>query len=99
MITGSQCRAARALVELDRTQLSDLSGVDADAIRAFERQLAEPPAETVTALARALERVGAVFIAENGGGIGVRLKFTASESRRIRTLEGEGGITGSDDVP
>ena len=47
----------------------------------------------------ALETLGAVFIDENGGGIGVRLKFTESEARRIARLEGEGGVVASNRVP
>ncbi|MCR6650590.1 MAG: hypothetical protein NVV73_03345 [Cellvibrionaceae bacterium] len=35
---------------------------------------------------------------KNGGGAGVRLKFTRSEVARIATLETEGGIIAEDDV-
>lgn len=59
----------------------------------------EPEPEAVAALENALQDLGAVFIEENGGGIGVRLKFTDSEAKRIARLEGEGGITASDRVP
>jgi hypothetical protein len=50
-------------------------------------------------LQTALENAGAAFIAENGGGIGVRLKLNRSEVRRIGVLENEGGIVGIDAVP
>jgi hypothetical protein len=43
--------------------------------------------------------VGAQFIWENGGGLGVRLKFNRSEAKRIANLENEGGVVGYDDVP
>ena len=99
MITGSQCRAARALVEVTRGKLSQRSGVDEMVIQNFERILDKPDAETIEALQSALEELGAVFIAENGGGIGVRLKFTAAEARQIARLEGEGGIVANDRVP
>ncbi len=99
MITGSQCRAARALVEYTRDRLAIAAGVSIDTIEAFERKLENPDREHILALQSALEKAGAVFIAENGGGIGVRLKFTRSETRRIATLEGEGGIVAHDDVP
>lgn len=46
----------------------------------------------------ALEQFGIRFIPENGGGLGVRLKFTVSDVRRIATLEDEGGIVGDDDI-
>lgn len=99
MITGAQCRAGRALAELSREMLARLSQVDAAAIEKFERKLGKPDGAEVARLRGALETAGIVFIAENGGGAGVRLKFTASEARRIATLEGEGGLVGLDDVP
>jgi len=99
MMTGSQCRAARALTELTRERLASLSGVESGVIEAFERKIETPDADTVATLQATLERTGAVFIPENGGGIGVRLKFNRSEVRRLSTLEGEGGIAALDDVP
>jgi hypothetical protein len=47
---------------------------------------------------KALEDNGIRFIPDNGGGEGVRLKFSRSEAKRISTLEGEGGIVANDDV-
>jgi hypothetical protein len=99
MITGAQCRAARALVEWSRDKLASNSGVDALVIEEFERKI-DIPGEAIRAkLQAALEHAGAAFIAENGGGVGVRLKFNRSEVRRIAVLENEGGIVGTDDVP
>lgn len=99
MISGSQCRAARALVEVTRAKLSLRSGVDEDVIHDFERRIDIPDNNTIDALRGTLEELGAVFIEENGGGIGVRLKFTAAEARQIARLEGEGGIVANDRVP
>lgn len=99
MITGSQCRAARALVEITRGKLYIRSGIDETAIQDFERKLDKPDDRTIDALKTALQELGAVFIDENGGGIGVRLKFTESEAKRIARLEGEGGIVANDRVP
>lgn len=99
MITGSQCRAARALVEVTRGKLSLRSGVDEAVIHDFERKLDKPDDKTIEVLQAALEELGAVFIAENGGGIGVRLKFSGAEARQIARLEGEGGIVANDRVP
>lgn len=97
-ISGTQCRAGRALAELSRDMLAKLARVDAEVIEHFERKLGKPDAAAVDAIAAALETAGVVFIPENGGGAGVRLKFTASEARRIATLENEGGNVGLDDV-
>lgn len=99
MLTGPLCRAARALVEIDLPGLASASGVDAAAIDAFERGLGEPGGEAIGRLEAALEELGAAFIPEDARGAGVRLKFTASERRRLQTLEGEGGIVRADDVP
>lgn len=98
MITGAQCRAGRALAELTREMLAKLSKIDATVIEHFERKMDKPDTATIKALTAALEEVGVVFIPENGGGVGVRLKFTASEAKRIATLENEGGAVGLDDV-
>ena len=97
-ITGPQCRAGRALAELSREMLGKLAGVEAERIEHFERRLGKPDGATVARIAAALEKAGILFIPENGGGIGVRLKFTASEAKRIATLENEGGAVGLDDV-
>jgi hypothetical protein len=99
MITASQCRAARALTEITRDMLAERSGIDAETIANFERRLAGLDNAGIEKLQQALEAMGALFIPENGGGIGVRLKFTASEARRILSLENEGGQTGDDEVP
>ncbi|MFH1796920.1 MAG: XRE family transcriptional regulator [Pseudomonadota bacterium] len=99
MLTGPLSRAARALVELTREQLAAQCRLDAEAIRAFERGLGELDASQKAGLKAALEAAGAVFIPENGGGAGVRLKFSRSETKRIAVLESEGGIAADDDVP
>lgn len=99
MITSAQCRAARALAELTRAALSRMAGVEESAIEHFERKIDEPDEQTVARLRKALEAAGVVFIPENGGGAGVRLKFNSSVTRRLGILEGEGGIVRNDDVP
>jgi hypothetical protein len=39
------------------------------------------------------------LIPENGGGAGVRLIFSSSETARLSTWEAEGGATAEDEVP
>ena len=99
MITASQCRAARALTDVSRAVLAEASGISENDIQAFENKLSEPDESTLVALEKALESLGAMFLSEDNHGIGVRLKFTRSEQRRISTLENEGGPTGLDEVP
>lgn len=99
MITASQCRAARALTDVSRGILAEASGIAEGDIRDFEDKLSEPDETVIVALERALESLGAMFLPEDNYGIGVRLKFTRSEQRRISTLENEGGPTALDEVP
>jgi hypothetical protein len=97
-ITGPLCRAARALVQWPRAQLSTASGVPKPAIRAFETGDVDPGPDARTALKHALETAGAVFIDEDTLGAGVRLRFTTRDVKQLRRLEGEGGAVGEDDV-
>lgn len=73
MITSAQCRAARALVDWSREMLAEKSKVSHRSIVDFERGARDPRLLTKEALVRALESAGVEFIAENGGGAGVRL--------------------------
>ncbi len=73
-VTGSQLRAARALV---RWSVDDLAESSRVAVAAITRGEAEDGPISLTAaearaLRRALEGAGVEFIAENGGGVGVR---------------------------
>lgn len=99
MITGPQCSAARALVEITVSKLARRSGVDRHAIEAFEQKRGKPDAASVAKLKQALEELGTTFINENGGGVGVRLKHNRSDTKQITRMEDEGGITASDRVP
>ncbi|WP_311030374.1 XRE family transcriptional regulator [Mesorhizobium koreense] len=100
MITGPLCKAARALVGVSRYKLAANSGVDTRAIELFERSISVPDEAAVAALQSALEVLGAMFIPEEGShGVGVRLKFNRSITKRIGTLENEGGPPAKDDVP
>ncbi|MCS6626342.1 helix-turn-helix transcriptional regulator [Roseibacterium beibuensis] len=97
-ITGPQCKAARALVEWPRDHVARLSGLTEDTLRAFERGKIDPGAEALARLRGALESGGAVFIDENGAGVGVHLKFNSRDARSVNRLENEGGPVGDDDV-
>jgi transcriptional regulator with XRE-family HTH domain len=99
MITGSQCRAARALVEISRPKLARRSGVSLGAIEHFENITSSLKRDENEAVQLALEELGAIFISENGAGYGVRLKFSDLEAAQIARLECEGGIVANDRVP
>lgn len=74
-MTAEQLRAARGLVRLSQKELAAASGVSEPTIRRLEGQEGElgGHSSTIRALQTALESAGVQFIAENGGGAGVRL--------------------------
>ena len=76
-MTPEQCRAARALLDWSQEDLAERSRVAARTVRYFEKDMREPIPANLAALQSALERAGVVFIAEDGGGPGVRLKRKA----------------------
>lgn len=97
-ITAAQCRAARALIEWSVAELSQAAKVDAKTIEDFEARYRGPSDDIRRRIRLALEEGGVIFIAENGGGAGVRLKFSRREVRAINRWEGEGGTVGEDDI-
>ena len=98
VITAAQCRAARALIEWSVDQLALASKVDTQTITDFELRYRAPNDGDKRRLRVALEDGGVIFIPENGGGAGVRLKFSRREVRAINRWEGEGGTVGEDDI-
>jgi transcriptional regulator with XRE-family HTH domain len=74
MITHAQSRAGRALLNWPQAQLADASGVSISTIRDFETAKRTPIGNNLAAIRSALEAAGVEFIAENGGGPGVRLR-------------------------
>ena len=73
-MTPAQCRAARALISLSQDALATASGVAKRTIASFESGTAQPYPRTIAALRSTLEAGGVIFIDENGGGPGVRLR-------------------------
>ena len=86
------------LVEWSIEQVALTAGVEARAIADFEAKIADPGEAAKRRLFAALESAGAVFIAENGGGVGVRLKYARRDVRAVNKWESEGGTAGDDDV-
>jgi transcriptional regulator with XRE-family HTH domain len=74
MIRPEQIRAGRALVGMSQADLAAATGKTDMTIRRAETGKVAVAAETVAAIRAALEAAGCEFIAENGGGPGVRLK-------------------------
>jgi transcriptional regulator with XRE-family HTH domain len=82
MISIEQIRAARGLLGWSQTQLAEAAGRSLPTIKRLEREDGEGPAvseDVRDAVQKALEKAGVEFIAENGGGAGVRLKRTSKK--------------------
>ncbi len=79
MITASQCRAARGLLDWTQQQLADTARVGVATVRLFESEAAETRHATLVVIRRAFELAGVEFIDENGGGPGVRLSKRRSK--------------------
>jgi transcriptional regulator with XRE-family HTH domain len=81
MITASQCRAARALLDWSQQHLASQSRVGIVTIRQLEAGVHEPRPATLQVVRQALESAGVEFIDENGGGPGVRLRKPQKQKR------------------
>lgn len=73
-LTAAQCRAARGLLGWSQKDLSEASKTATKTIADFERGAREPYPRTLEDVRGALEKAGVEFIAQNGGGPGVRLR-------------------------
>jgi transcriptional regulator with XRE-family HTH domain len=74
MITPSQCRAARGLLDWTQQELADAARIGVATVRLFEGDVGESRQATLAMLRQAFESAGVDFIDENGGGSGVRLR-------------------------
>lgn len=72
-MNATQCKMARAALGLGVRDLAALADVAQATVSRLERGEELKPA-TVQIIRTALEQAGVEFIAENGGGAGVRLK-------------------------
>lgn len=75
-VTSAQIRAARGLINCSVRELSELSGIHRNTITNIETGKSGGSDEALLAITNAFEAAGVVFIAENGGGEGVRLKVS-----------------------
>jgi predicted transcriptional regulator len=82
MISSDQIRGARAFLRLDQADLAKAAGVSLETIKRVEAMEGELKIrlDTLTKITAALEKAGVEFIAENGGGAGVRMKKKAKRS-------------------
>jgi transcriptional regulator with XRE-family HTH domain len=77
MILIEQLRAARSLLGWSQTELAKRAGLSLPTVKRVEREDGDGPSvseEARNKLRITLEKAGVEFIAENGGGAGVRLR-------------------------
>ena len=72
-LTPAQCRMGRAALQLGVRELAASAQVSTETVTRFEKGEALRP-RTIAAIQSALEEAGVIFVPENGGGPGVRLK-------------------------
>ena len=73
-MTPAQCRAARSMLNMMQPDLAEAAGLGLSTIVDFERERRQVSDKATQAIQLALEKAGVEFIAENGGGAGVRLR-------------------------
>lgn len=73
-MTPAQCRAARALIGMNQTELAEAAGFGLSTIVDFEKERRVVSTTAQIRMREALEEAGVEFIEENGGGAGVRLR-------------------------
>jgi transcriptional regulator with XRE-family HTH domain len=81
VITPSQSRAARGLLEWSQQELARQAQVGIVTVHQLEAGTSEPRRATLQAIRRAFELAGVEFIDENGGGPGVRLRKRPPKKR------------------
>ncbi len=101
-ISGRLIAAARALAGVSQADFAAACGLAEDTLCRLEAGGGAwvSSEEDVEAIARGMSHFGVMTIEETDDlGAGVRLKFTRADVRQIGRLEGEGGVTASDDAP
>ena len=83
-ILPAQCRAGRALVEMDQATLAEAANLSRNTVVDFEKGRRTPNSNNLIALQAALEAAGVIFLAENGEGAGVRLRKPLPQQRDQR---------------
>src|SRR5258705_8108943 len=76
MITGAQMRMARGYLRWSAKELGNRAGVAESTIKRMEQDEGFPVARgaNIEAVYKALTDAGIVFLPENGGGVGARLR-------------------------
>jgi transcriptional regulator with XRE-family HTH domain len=83
LIKIEQMRAARGLLGWSQSELAQRAGLSLPTVKRFETGKGPRVSdEARIKLQNALEHAGVLFIQENGGGLGVRLRKPHQQSKR-----------------
>jgi transcriptional regulator with XRE-family HTH domain len=82
MISPSQSRAARGLLDWSQQELASKAKVGVVTVRQLEAGVHQPRRATLDVIRRCLEGAGVEFIEENGGGVGVRMRDSGPKQQR-----------------
>ncbi|MGJ0454179.1 MAG: helix-turn-helix domain-containing protein [Methylocystis sp.] len=78
-LSVAQLRGARGLLGWSQSQLAEAAGLSLPTIKRTELETVKVSVDARERLRAALEKAGVEFIAENGGGPGVRLRKKGSK--------------------
>jgi transcriptional regulator with XRE-family HTH domain len=88
MLTASQCRAARGLLNWTQQELADAARIGVATVRLFESEATETRPATLVVVRQAFELAGVEFT--NGDQPGVRLtKGAATHSGQRKAMRGK----------
>ena len=73
-MTPSQSRAARGLLHWNQDDLAREASVSILTVSNFENERSSPIRATIDAMHATLERAGVEFVADNSGGLGVKMR-------------------------
>ena len=73
-VTPDQIRAGRALLNMSQGMLAKLANLGLSTVVDFEKSRRRVSDAALDAMRTALQSSGVIFVSENGGGPGVRLK-------------------------
>ncbi|MBK5960186.1 hypothetical protein CCR97_18540 [Rhodoplanes elegans] len=78
----AQCRAARALLDINQQELARLADLGLSTVVDFERSRRVVSNDAIRSMRAALEGCGIEFLDENGGGPGLRLRQGPHEKEK-----------------